>query len=167
MSGELPIIDQGQAPIAGFTNDFSRKITRTGPLIIFGDHTRTLKYVDFDLALGADGTKPLVPSPEFHPKFLYYALSNLAVASRGYNRHWTLVAEMQIPKPSSVDEQREIAEILTAIDRKIDLHRRRHSVLEELFKSLLRQLMIRQIGSDQLDLSALDSTATRKPETAA
>lgn len=55
-------------------------------------------------------------------------------------------------------EQREIAAILDAIDRKIDLHRQKRSVLEELFQSLLRKLMTGEVCVDQLDLAALEGS---------
>ena len=52
-----------------------------------------------------------------------------------------------------VDEQLEIVAILDAIDRKIDLHRRKRAVLDDLFKALLHKLMTRGILVADLDLS--------------
>jgi type I restriction enzyme, S subunit len=57
----------------------------------------------------------------------------------------------------SFDEQREIVEILDAIDAKIDLHKRKKALLEELFKSLLHKLMTGEIRVEELDLGALTS----------
>ena len=51
-----------------------------------------------------------------------------------------MVKEQMVPVPP-LDEQREIVAILDAIDRKIDLHRRKCAVLEELFKALLHKLI--------------------------
>ena len=65
-------------------------------------------------------------------------------------RPWPIVAP-------SVDEQREIVVILGAIDRKIDLHRRKRAVLEELFKALLHKLMTGEIRVGELDSSGLNS----------
>ena len=31
------------------------------PVVIFGDHTQVIKFVDFDFVLGADGVKILKP----------------------------------------------------------------------------------------------------------
>ena len=61
-----------------------------------------------------------------------------------------------MPSPS---EQGEIVAILDAIDRKIDLHKKKRAVLDELFKSLLHKLMTREIRAADLDLSALDKKA--------
>ncbi len=69
-----------------------------------------------------------------------------------------------IPLPPKLEEQREIVAVLDAIDRKIDLHKRKRAVLEELFKSLLHKLMTGEIRVADLDLSALDASA---PEGAA
>ena len=60
-----------------------------------------------------------------------------------------------IPLPSVLDEQHEIVTILDAIDCKIDLHRRKRAVLDDLFKALLHKLMTGEIRVGDLDLSAL------------
>lgn len=67
-----------------------------------------------------------------------------------------------IPFPSNLDEQREIVAVLNAIDRKMDLHRRKRAVLEELFESLLHQLMTGEISVEDLDLTALKSVGDVK-----
>ena len=57
-SGKYPIIDQGQNDIAGYTNEENGLFTDV-PVVIFGDHTRAVKYVDTPFFLGADGVKVL------------------------------------------------------------------------------------------------------------
>lgn len=153
-TGKWPIIDQGQKPIAGYTDDPAHVIQVENPLIIFGDHTRTIKFVDFEFAIGADGTKLLTAGDGFEPKFLFHALCNLDVPARGYNRHYTILSEMILPKPAK-EEQRNITFILDAIDRKINLHQRKLAVLDELFKALLHKLMTGEIRIADLDLSVL------------
>ncbi len=63
-SGDFPIIDQGQSKIAGWTNDKTTVINDNLPLIVFGDHTRVFKFIDFPFAIGADGTKLIGSSPK-------------------------------------------------------------------------------------------------------
>ncbi len=58
----------------------------------------------------------------------------------------------------SINEQREMVAILDAIDRKIDLHRRKRTVLEDLFKALLHKLMTGEIRADDLDSAAIRSS---------
>lgn len=153
-TGRWPIVDQGQQAIAGYTDDPEKFINPDEPLIIFGDHTRVFKFVDFPFSLGADGTKPLLSGDGFVPKFLFHAFTSLNVPERGYNRHYTVLSEMRLPKPA-VDEQRNIVAVLDAIDHKIDLHRRKRTVLDELFKALLHRLMTGEIRVADLDLSVL------------
>lgn len=63
-----------------------------------------------------------------------------------------MVKEQPVPMPS-LGEQCEIVAILEAIDRKIDLHRRKRAVLEELFKSLLHKLMTGEIKVRELKVA--------------
>ncbi len=65
------------------------------------------------------------------------------------------IEQIKLPSPSTLDEQREIVAILDAIDRKIDLHRRKRAVLEELFKALLHKLMTGEIRVGELGISML------------
>jgi type I restriction enzyme S subunit len=99
-SGKYPVIDQGQSFIAGYTNDEEKLIRDGFPYIIFGDHTRCFKYVDFPFVIGADGTKVLSPNTElFDPYFFYFQLLNLDIQNRGYNRHYKLLKEKILKIP--------------------------------------------------------------------
>ena len=160
-NGRWPIIDQGQDFIGGYVDDETRLISSADPIIIFGDHTRIFKFVDFAFALGAQGTKPLLAEEGFNSKYLYYALCNLDVPPRGYNRHYKILSQMHIGKPDP-SEQREIVAILTAIDRKIDLHQRKRAVLDDLFKALLHKLMTGEIRVGDLDFSTLGQSSISK-----
>src|SRR5437016_10674081 len=64
--GLIPIVDQGQQLIAGWTNDEKVAIRERLPFVVFGDHTRIFKFVDFPFALGADGTQLLKPNRDFN-----------------------------------------------------------------------------------------------------
>ena len=66
------------------------------------------------------------------------------------------VENFKVPCPSDLNEANEIVAILDAIDRKIDLHRRKRTVLDGLFKALLHKLITGEIRVDDLDLSAVD-----------
>ena len=114
--GRLPVIDQGQEDIAGFTNDFSHAYSGDLPVVLFGDHTRAFKYVDMPFALGADGVKVLAPRAGFNAKFLYYYFLSRDIPSRGYSRHFKFLKEFDIPlfAPS---EQSRIVEILDEAHR--------------------------------------------------
>lgn len=138
--GKIPVVDQGQAFIAGYSDAEERVIRDDLPLIIFGDHTRCVKFVDFPFILGADGTKVLKPKEDlFDPKFFYYALQSLDIPNRGYNRHFTLLKERHLPHPK-MDEQRKIAGVLGVVQRAIEQQERLLVLTAELKKALLHKL---------------------------
>jgi type I restriction enzyme, S subunit len=65
------------------------------------------------------------------------------------------IETFKVACPTDWIEAVEIEAILDTIDRKIDLHRRKRAVLDELFKALLHKLMTGEIRVADLDLSAL------------
>lgn len=50
--GRIPVIDQSQKYIAGFTNNENALLQPQNGHVIFGDHTRVVKYINFDYARG-------------------------------------------------------------------------------------------------------------------
>ena len=80
-------------------------------------------------------------------------LASRAVGQANINA--TKLRTIAFPLPPSLNEQAEIIAILDALDRKLDLHRRKREVLDQLFKSLLYKLMTGEISVYDLDLSAL------------
>lgn len=139
-SGRYPVVDQGQGFIAGYCDDETKVVGDKLPFIIFGDHTRCFKYVDFPFILGADGTKVLKPNPElFDPKFFYFTLLSLKIPNRGYNRHYSLLREMRVPKPD-LDEQCRIACLLSIVETAIEQQERLIVLTRELKSVLMRKL---------------------------
>jgi type I restriction enzyme S subunit len=137
-SGRYPIVDQSQNAIAGWTDSEEAVLNTKRPVIVFGDHSRTFKYIDRPFAAGADGTLILNPSAEFDPKFLFFACLDLDVPSRGYNRHYTLVREMFVPKPQ-LDEQRKIAAVLAKVQEILEVEAELIRVTRELKQGALQR----------------------------
>ena len=109
--GKIPVIDQGQGYIGGFTNDETMAFEGELPVILFGDHTRTLKYVDKPFAVGAEGIKILKPVESYDPKFFYYLLTSLHIPSRGYSRHFQFLKKFYFPLAPESQQKRIVAEI--------------------------------------------------------
>jgi type I restriction enzyme S subunit len=65
-----------------------------------------------------------------------------------------MINEHSLPLPSP-EEQSEIVEVFDSLDRKIDIHKCKRGLLEDLFKSLLHNLMTGEIRVTDLDLPAL------------
>jgi len=116
-SGELPVIGQGQELIGGYTNDAEKRVECELPVIIFGDHTKTLKYVDFNFVAGADGIKIIKPFAAFDPKLFFYFLHRLDLPDRGYSRHFQFLRKEILPLPPLPEQRRIVAEIETQFTR--------------------------------------------------
>lgn len=150
IEGKCPVVDQGQNLIAGWTNDGAKIIKENLPLIIFGDHTRIFKYVDFPFALGADGTKPIKPKQdEFSTRFFYYYLLTLNIPERGYNRHYKLLKEQIIRYPS-LAEQQKIAAHLFKIQQAIEIQESIIEKTRELKKSTLHHVFTHGLRGEKL-----------------
>lgn len=145
-NGTWSVVDQGKDLIAGYTDSSESIVVSDEPVIIFGDHTRIFKFIDFDFALGGQGTKPLLATDCYDPKFLYFALQNLDVPNRGYNRHYTVLRDLKIPRPPK-EEQRRIVNIVDAIDMKTEMHQRKSDTLGEIIKAILQRVVIGELDS--------------------
>ena len=132
--GKHIIIDQGQLQIAGYTNR-EEGLFEEVPVVIFGDHTRVIKYVDEPFFLGADGVKVLRSKDEnANYKYLYYALKNVKIPNTGYNRHFKWLKEVQINYPDK-NKQAEIVEILDKVSNIIRKREAELSALDTLIKA--------------------------------
>jgi type I restriction enzyme S subunit len=114
-TGQYAIVDQGKELIAGYTNDESRLCRAQLPVIVFGDHTRCFKYVDFPFCMGADGVKVLRPRTDADVKYLYHYLRQLRLTEGGYDRHFKYLKRSNIVLPP-LPEQRRIADVLDLAD---------------------------------------------------
>ena len=138
-SGLYPIIDQGKEEIAGYS-DKNINIFDKIPVIIFGDHTRIFKYVDYPFFLGADGVKILKnTSSLFLDKYLYYSLKNFKIPNTGYNRHFKWLKDFKI-KYISLAKQERITNLIEKIEFFILTKRKQLEYLKELNKSLFRSI---------------------------
>lgn len=128
------IIDQGQADIAGYTDQIDG-LFKDVPVIVFGDHTRIIKYINRPFFLGADGTKILKSKiPDANYKYLYYALKNAKIPNTGYNRHFKWLKQISISFPEH-QKQSMIVEILDKLEDSIDNYNTILGLLDKLVKA--------------------------------
>jgi type I restriction enzyme S subunit len=109
--GRVPIVDQGSSIIGGYTDELDRLLSFKHPVIVFGDHTRRVKFVDFDFAIGADGVKVLGSVEGVEPRFAYLQLMSVELRDRGYARHMGELRKTSFWKPC-LETQIEIVKVL-------------------------------------------------------
>ena len=137
--GKNIIVDQGQKLVAGYT-DLEDGIFSKVPVIIFGDHTRVIKYIDEPFFLGADGVKVLRSKLDnANYKYLYYALRSARIPDTGYNRHFKWLKEVCIRYPEP-EEQEKIVSILDKVSCVIEDRRKELEKLDELIKARFVEL---------------------------
>lgn len=99
--GKIPIVDQSRDFIAGYTDDEETLVFLGKPVIVFGDHTRVLKYIQFPFAKGADGTQLIVSKCENMPQsLLYLSLLNIDLSNYHYARHFKYLKAEEIIIPN-------------------------------------------------------------------
>lgn len=104
-AGKFPVISQESDFINGYWDDEDDVLRLERPLVVFGDHTQILKYVDFDFVLGADGVKLLQPKAFIDPKFFYYFLMAHPIKGIGYARHYRFLKELTVRYPALTDQK--------------------------------------------------------------
>ncbi len=142
-SGRFPVIDQGVDFAGGYTNDESNLLDCNLPVIIFGDHTKIVKFVDRPFAPGADGVKGLKPYTFFYPKLFFYFTQVLAnnIISKGYARHFQYLSKSIIPLPPLPEQYRIVAKIeqlLSELDKGVAELKKAQENLELYRQSLLK-----------------------------
>ena len=105
-SGKYPVITQSANLVEGYYNNIEGLINVKNSIVIFGDHTLNVKYVDFDFLPGADGIKLLLSNEDISDRFFYYLISwaSSKINRRGYARHFSLLKSYPLPIPSFSDQ---------------------------------------------------------------
>lgn len=137
--GLYPIISQEEGLVSGYWNNVVDVFKIVTPVVIFGDHTRILKYVDFDFVLGADGVKILQPIKRINAKFFKLYLESCKIPSLGYSRHYKLLKELQVPVPPLAEQERIVAE-LDSLSGVIEKKKQQLKELDALAQSIFYEM---------------------------
>ena len=148
LEGKLPVIDQGSSFIGGYTNDKELKVECELPVIVFGDHTKAIKYVDFNFVGGADGIKVIKSQEMYHPKLFYYFIRAISLPDRGYSRHFQFLEKAQILVPPLTEQE----QIVSELERHLSVADEIEATLDVELKRAerLRQSILKQAFSGQL-----------------
>ena len=141
LEGSIPIIDQSRDFIAGYTNDSEALVNTGTPVIVFGDHTRILKYIQFPFAKGADGTQLIISDRNNMPQsLLYLSLIAVDLSNYHYARHFKYLKAESILIPSQ-DVADEFDRMVNPMFSKIQKSREKCYKLSQARDCLLPKLM--------------------------
>lgn len=136
-TGKFPVISQSKAYSIGFTDKSEKVFCHDKPVIIFGDHTTEVKYVEFDFVVGADGVKIFEPIDGIiTTEFLFYVFQFYTKDLNkvgGYSRHYKFIKNKPIPIPPLAEQKRIVAKIEELLPY-IDRYEKAWSRLEDLNK---------------------------------
>ncbi len=161
--GRLAIVDQGQNLIGGYTDNLNMMVECDLPVIVFGDHTRAVKYITFPFGAGADGIKILKPKENVLPLFLFYATQYIVakMPDRGYARHYQYVEKEDLTVPSIPEQQRivsHIEELFSSLDNAVETLQKtkeqltvyRQTVLKEAFEKVSARVSLESVSESRL-----------------
>ena len=143
--GVLPIIDQSREFVAGYTDDKDALVNTELPIIVFGDHTRILKYIQFPFAKGADGTQLIISNTTKMPQSLFYfSLVAVDLSNYHYARHFKYLKAEEIFVPP-LDIANKFDKFASPILLRIQKLRDTSNKLSEARDRLLPKLMSGEI----------------------
>jgi len=148
--GALPVIDQGQDLIGGYTDNMTCRMKCELPVIVFGDHTKVVKFINFDFAPGADGTKVIRADERFNPKLFFYFTLYLSklLPDKGYARHFQHFKEISVPIPPMSEQEI----IIQKIESRFSVSDKMEETIENSLKQAeaLRQSILKQAFEGKL-----------------
>ena len=143
--GRIPVVDQSRSFVAGYTNDEETIVDLGTPIIVFGDHTRVLKYIQFPFAKGADGTQLIVTNNEKMPQSLFYcSLVNVDLSNYHYARHFKYLKAEEILLPS-LDVAHQFDGVVSPLFEQVQMLRDKCKLAAEARDRLLPKLMSGEI----------------------
>ena len=116
-SGKYAIYDQSQDNVVAGYSDEEQGLCKNYPAVLFGDHSRVIKYIDEPFFIGADGVKIIRPKTDnILPEFLFYDLKYHTIPNTGYNRHFKYIKMLKLTK-ATIDEQNKFLDFAHQADK--------------------------------------------------
>lgn len=149
--GLIPVIDQGKTFVGGYTDNAEALISSDIPIIVFGDHTRIVKFIDFPFACGADGIQLLKSNNARMPMSLfYYTLLSIDLSDYAYARHFKFLKSQQLLLPDTVISEQFDAYVSKKLEMISALSKRNNNLRQT------RDLLLPKLISGEIDVSELD-----------
>jgi len=115
--GKIPVIDQGQEYIGGYTDDENMAFDGELPVILFGIIRGQLSMLTNALPWVPKVSRFSNQRNGFQPKFFYYLLHSLEIPSRGYSRHFQFLKKFNLPVAPLEQQKRIVGEVEKQLSR--------------------------------------------------
>ena len=112
-AGEYAVIQQGDIPILGYSNE--QPFKKYNSVILFGDHTLSLYRPEFPFLLATDGLK-ILQSSVLKRDYLYYLTQKYVPKNQGYKRHFSILKSIFINFSQDLAEQSDIGSLFQTLD---------------------------------------------------
>lgn len=138
--GPIPCIDQSREFIGGYTDEQNAMIDEL-PMIVFGDHTRVLKFIDFPFACGADGTQLLAANDsKMSQEFFFFSLDAIDLSNYFYARHFKFLKDQHILRPTDILIE-QFTGVARSVMKQVKVLQQQNGELAKARDLLLPQLM--------------------------
>lgn len=109
--GKIPVISQSSNFIEGYSDNYNTAFHPNNGIVIFGDHTKIVKFFSADFIIGADGVKLI--DWGYNKRFLYYLIKNVSekIPNKGYSRHSQYLFKYIVGLPPLREQMRIVAKI--------------------------------------------------------
>ncbi len=139
--GKFPVVDQGKEFLVGFSDREDKRFQcPDGGVIVFGDHTCIVKFIDFDFLVGADGTQILHGKHGQNTRFHALQLQYRGIATTGYNRHFKFLKEREFFVPP-LPEQDAIVRALSSMEDELSVLEARRDKTRNLKQAMMQELL--------------------------
>ena len=172
-AGNVPFITPGDIEHGFKVGKTERLITEQGlersrPIskgatcfVCIGSSIGKVGYTTFAISATNQQINSILPNDRFVPLFTFYLLTFWADHVRKHASQSPVpilsksaFEQIGVVATTDLEEQKEIVAILDVIDQKIDLHRKKRAMLDDLFRTLLHKLMTGKIRVTDLNLSS-------------
>lgn len=141
-NANIPVVDQGQNLILGYSNNKEKIFKDFKNVIIYGDHTTFVKKLDKPFIIGGDGVKLLTSKTDNDINYLYNVLQYFNVKPEGYKRHFSILKTKYLYIATSIEEQKRIATLFNKIDKLIENQSKKLDFLKQRKQGLLQKMFI-------------------------
>ena len=109
--GLIPVISQSSNFIEGYSENVDKAFHPNNGIVIFGDHTKNVKFFSGSFIIGADGVKLI--DWDFDKRFLFHLITYVSekIPNKGYSRHFQYLLPYVIGLPPLEEQKRIVAKI--------------------------------------------------------